>query len=774
MRELVFLTGCGRSGTTILGEALGRHPDVRFLNDRFDLWIHDLPMTDVWGLNPQDAGRTGAKIAMCFSDLDDPAVRSGVERIRERLERERGGARVLIEKTAINNFRLGFLHRAFPEASFINITREGEATAASIARKIESGVWYGDDDRKWRLLVELASQRGDQLGEVARRCATPFEKGLLEWKLSVEAGGAFFRDHPKARAARVRYESLLQDPGCEIARLLEFLGLSKGDRPAREVIEWSCCNITPQPTSSRSPRREPDPSVRDQPAFIVGVPRSGTTLLRVLLDSHSAIACGPETPWLCAHGGPSLQGLVEHLLTDRLGYCLSFGMDEATLLRGARLMVESLLGEYAQSRGKRRWVEKTPGHGPRLPFLRRLFPDARYIVIDRDGTSVAASTAVVDERRRGISESHERWLDLARDPDGKGDGLVRVEATPFAAAVRWRYWSGLIERSLSGAHVHRVSYAHLLREPDAALRRVCEFLGEDFEPAMIDYGEHPHDLPEWEWGTADVRIGRIDPSRADRRSDIDEPELSLVRGITEPTIESDGSPVARLASRRELESAPFRLFMARVNELARALRLQEHTTWSKIWEYPFLWLALVSRVDVSRARVVDIGSERSPMPWLMAMLGAQVTLVETNREYEQHWRRLRRILGVELDWHFVESAGLPMESNSADLVTSYSVIEHQTDRRRAIDEAARVLRPGGTLAISFDVCEPELGMAFPTWNGRAMTLAEFEREVWDHPAFGALLAPGWNREDIATFLEWHRSTAPHHNYAVGAAVLVKQ
>ena len=85
-----------------------------------------------------------------------------------------------------------------------------------------------------------------------------------------------------------------------------------------------------------------------------------------------------------------------------------------------------------------------------------------------------------------------------------------------------------------------------------------------------------------------------------------------------------------------------------------------------------------------------------------------------------------------------------------------------------------MLRPGGVFAISFDICEPALGMTFPDWNGRALTMAEFEKFFWRQPAFDRGTPPEWNTEDIPPFLRWHRQTAPHHNYVTGAAILRKK
>jgi SAM-dependent methyltransferase len=107
-------------------------------------------------------------------------------------------------------------------------------------------------------------------------------------------------------------------------------------------------------------------------------------------------------------------------------------------------------------------------------------------------------------------------------------------------------------------------------------------------------------------------------------------------------------------------------------------------------------------------------------------------------------------------------------------VTSFSVIEHQPDKRRAISEIARILKRNAPFFISFDICEADRGMTFPEWNGRAITLAEFEGEIWRHPAFGNREMPAWNLADIADYHAWHLRSAPHHNYVTGAAVLVKR
>jgi polysaccharide pyruvyl transferase WcaK-like protein len=214
--------------------------------------------------------------------------------------------------------------------------------------------------------------------------------------------------------------------------------------------------------------------------------------------------------------------------------------------------------------------------------------------------------------------------------------------------------------------------------------------------------------------------------------------------------------------------------MAWINGFARVHGLRVHTRWSKVWEYPWTWKYL-SGLSFPDLRILDIGSEISPMPWFFASLGAKVTMVESDPCHEEKWRSLRERHGFDVDWLIVRGAELPLASETFDLVTSYSVIEHIDDKEVAVEEAIRVVKPGGILCFTFDVCERERGMIFPSWNGNALDMASFDRLIWrraDLEPFSPEVC--WNEEDIRPFLEWHLRAAPHHNYVVGAAILSKK
>jgi SAM-dependent methyltransferase len=230
---------------------------------------------------------------------------------------------------------------------------------------------------------------------------------------------------------------------------------------------------------------------------------------------------------------------------------------------------------------------------------------------------------------------------------------------------------------------------------------------------------------------------------------------------------------ATLGSVEELASLQFRQFINLSNSFGRLLNLRELDNWSKIWEYPWIWTHLLGDQCWIGKRLLDIGTELSPVPWILSALGAQVTLVENDPQWIPRWERARELLKTSVHWEIVAHEELPFADESFECVTSFSVIEHQNQKEKAINEIVRVLTPGGTLGLSFDICEPDLGMTFPEWNGSALTIKEFEDLIWFHQAFHNHERPDWNYGDMKPFREWHLGSAIHHNYVVGAAVLRK-
>jgi len=233
---------------------------------------------------------------------------------------------------------------------------------------------------------------------------------------------------------------------------------------------------------------------------------------------------------------------------------------------------------------------------------------------------------------------------------------------------------------------------------------------------------------------------------------------------------------AALGSVSELRSVAYRSFMAHLNALAEDNKLNAyHDNWSKVWEYPWIWFNGLCDLDLHDRKILDIGSGESPMPWLFALLGAEVMMVETGRENVSLWSRIQQRHQLKIGWRIVSDEELPFADNTFDAVTSFSVIEHQPDKAAAVSQAARVLKPGGVFGVSFDLCQQEWGMRYPDILGKALCVEDFEEFLWRNPAFdngGQTL--DWKIEQCADFLQWHWSGDSDSKYVVGAAILRKR
>jgi 2-polyprenyl-3-methyl-5-hydroxy-6-metoxy-1,4-benzoquinol methylase len=222
-----------------------------------------------------------------------------------------------------------------------------------------------------------------------------------------------------------------------------------------------------------------------------------------------------------------------------------------------------------------------------------------------------------------------------------------------------------------------------------------------------------------------------------------------------------------LAKHAEIADPRWMNFMSELNDVAHRGGLAEYKTYSRVWEYPWLWFQVEN--SPRSLRVLDIGSERSPYPWLLAEKGFDVTVSDVTSSYWGLWRSAQRNLGVKPNLKILDTQGLALDTGSFDVYQSVSILEHVPDKAKALEEAARVLRPGGLLLMSFDICEADLGMTFPEWNGRAVSMAELDKLFDENPWFESGLSEvAWNVETIGDYLAWHRTTAEHHNYVTGA------
>ena len=211
----------------------------------------------------------------------------------------------------------------------------------------------------------------------------------------------------------------------------------------------------------------------EPPFFILGAYRTGSTLLRYALDSHSRLCIPPETNIL-----EPLARLAND--EDMRAGLAGLGFERPQTLAELRRTAARFYGSYAASWNKPRWGDKSPAYATLGPFLAELFPRARFVLLFRHGLDQAHSFS------RGGSFVRPVFEDFRHD----GEDL-RVTAA--------RYWDHVTGSQLRFEADYpdrcaRLRYEDLCAEPESSLRQILAFLGESWEPGVMRYHEFDHDV----------------------------------------------------------------------------------------------------------------------------------------------------------------------------------------------------------------------------------------------------------------------------------------
>lgn len=216
------------------------------------------------------------------------------------------------------------------------------------------------------------------------------------------------------------------------------------------------------------------------PLLILGVSRSGTTLLRVMLDRNSQLAVPDESFFVPLLADRHIRRVdVNEFVDDvrRLKTVEEWGVPLDRLR--ARLTdrmpiaraIAAIYEVYAEEQGKPRWGDKTPMYMRHVLLLRRLFPGAQYVHLIRDGRDAALSFLSLPE---GIA--FQTWAHPTRAAD-----FAALWRTEVARARR-------IGRKLGPGRYLEVRYEDLVAEPEPVLQRICAFAGLPYEKAMREHG----------------------------------------------------------------------------------------------------------------------------------------------------------------------------------------------------------------------------------------------------------------------------------------------
>jgi len=248
--------------------------------------------------------------------------------------------------------------------------------------------------------------------------------------------------------------------------------------------------------------------------FIVGCPRSGTTLLQRMVNAHPEIAVTPETHWIPRfikkRWGVTRKGLVTPKLIARLlehpGFvALSIGREEVAKLIGTgepitySSFVSGIFDLYGKAQGKRLVGDKTPGYVRRMNTLHVLWPAARFVHLIRDGRDV--------------------YLSMANRPMEQLKHPVPTAALWWELNVRRGREAG---KEIGPDLYYEISYEALTTNPREECTKLCLFLGVQYDDSMLRFHEgrigtkaEPGGKPAWQPITSGLRDWRLQMPAAD-------------------------------------------------------------------------------------------------------------------------------------------------------------------------------------------------------------------------------------------------------------------
>ncbi len=271
---------------------------------------------------------------------------------------------------------------------------------------------------------------------------------------------------------------------------------------------------------------------KEKGIVILGAPRSGTTLLRRLLDGHSAIACPGETNLLTACGRFLKSETLAQGLTIGVLQGLDFaGFSQDEVIARLRDFAFGFFRDHAAQTGKKRWAEKTALDVFYLDELEILCRDhVQYVCVQRHGLDVALSIEDLCRANGGyLSELHDY---VRRFP-------CLLEAFSHAWVDLATALHEFTERH--GGNTFTIKYEDLVTDPESNLREVFSFLGEEWEDGLIERAlENKENLGLGDWKT--YAKSKVDRGSIDRWRKLSQADLQVLGPIVNPALERCGYP----------------------------------------------------------------------------------------------------------------------------------------------------------------------------------------------------------------------------------------
>jgi hypothetical protein len=221
--KMLYVIGCGRSGTTIFSHCLGRHRDIAELNEPLHIWCATTAKADI--MSPF------ASLVQGLCRLDRSHADEGARaRYRAMVDYQvKRTSPVVCDKLPLNTFRVDYINAVCPDAKFIFLQRSPRAVARSIELCAKRDrVWWGFNDYKWRAIRHYTESRPD-LQPVLTHAVDDYYRGLVEWRVGHELAKEDLSKLGADRYIEVRYEDFVADPKGVLERSFTFGGMPTDD-----------------------------------------------------------------------------------------------------------------------------------------------------------------------------------------------------------------------------------------------------------------------------------------------------------------------------------------------------------------------------------------------------------------------------------------------------------------------------------------------------------------------------------------------------------------
>lgn len=210
-----------------------------------------------------------------------------------------------------------------------------------------------------------------------------------------------------------------------------------------------------------------------RPIIIGGCSRSGTTLMRVILDTHSQICCGPESNIFRRRFLLHRRHHLFDSLSRKFDLSINEILEQCAKSKSQAEFIDLFYKAYCRQKKKTNWADKRPANVMRIDYIFKYFPKARFVHMIRDGRDtvcslrrhphmkIVDSKLVKNETQKPIDQCVKKWVD-------------RVQA-------------GIKHRA--DPRYYEIRYEDLVLHPEPTLKNLMQFLGYGWEDSLLSYHE---------------------------------------------------------------------------------------------------------------------------------------------------------------------------------------------------------------------------------------------------------------------------------------------